>query len=101
MIVSVTDDPVSDNNGTYVLNDSDGSLLNNWDKVASTTVTNLVYSGNTLTLTMSDGSEHTVTIDTAASSTTTATGQVGASSVARTIGGFGSGILTFTSETGG
>lgn len=79
MIVSVTDD--SDNNGTYVLNDADGSLLNNWSKIASTTVTDLDYTGNLLTLTMSDGSTVTATINTTGSSVTAPTGQTGASTV--------------------
>ena len=80
MIVSVTDD-TDDNNGTYVLNDADGSLLNNWSKIASTTVTDLDYTGNLLTLTMSDGSTVTAIINTSQSSVTAPSGEVGVSTV--------------------
>lgn len=98
MIVSVTDD-TGDNNGTYVLNDTDGSLLNNWTKIASTTVTNLDYTGNLLTLTMSDGSTVSTTINTGSSSVTTPTGQTGASSVNTSINNV-AGTLSFTSTSG-
>ena len=97
MIVSVTDD-TADNNGTYVLNDTDGSILDNWAKVAGTTVTDLDYTGNLLTITMSDGSTHTTVINTAASSTTAPTGQVGASSVNTSINSV-VGTLTFKSAS--
>ena len=98
MIVSVTDD-IDDNNGTYVLNDTDGSLLNNWSKIASTTVDSLDYTGNLLTLTMSDGSTVSTVINTASSSVTTPTGQTGASSVNTSINNV-AGTLTFTSTSG-
>jgi len=98
MIVSVTDD-TDNNNGTYALNDTDGSLLNNWSKIASTTVTDLDYTGNLLTLTMSDGSTVTAVINTAGSSVTAPTGQTGASSVDTSIDSV-SGTLKFTSTSG-
>ena len=101
MIVSVTDD--GDNNGTYVLNDADGSLLNNWSKIASTTVTDLDYTGNLLTLTMSDGSTVTATINTTGSSVTAPTGQTGASTVntSLTINNVPTaGLLKFNSSSG-
>ena len=98
MIVSVTDD-TDDNNGTYVLNDTDGSSLNNWSKIASTTVTDLDYTGNLLTLTMSDGSTVTTVINTAQSSVTAPTGETGASSVNTSINNV-AGTLTFTSTSG-
>ena len=97
MIVSVTDD-TADNNGTYVLNDADGSVADNWGKVAGTTVTDLDYSGNLLTITMSDGSVHTTVINTASSSTTTPTGQPGASSLETSINSV-AGTLSFSSRS--
>lgn len=98
MIVSVTDDLDSDN-GTYVLTDSDGSSLDNWEKIASTTVTSLTYEGNLLTLTMSDGTSHTATINTAGSSVTTPTGEAGVSTVSTSINNV-AGTLSFTSSSG-
>ena len=98
MIVSVTDD-TEDNNGTYVLGDADGSTLDNWSKIASTTVTDLDYTGNLLTLTMSDGSTVSTVINTAGSSVTTPTGQTGASSVVTSINNV-AGTLNFTSTSG-
>lgn len=98
MIVSVTDD-ISDNNGTYVLQDADGSVLANWEKIASNTVTNLTYVGNLLTLTLSDGSTFTATINTAGSSVTTPTGQVGTSTVSTSLNNV-AGTLSFTSTSG-
>lgn len=102
MIVSVTDDPTSDNNGTYVLNEDDGSILANWSKIASTTITNLEYTGNLLTITMSDGTTHSTVINTVASSTTAPTGAIGSSSVTTSIVRDNvnvSGTLSFTSTT--
>lgn len=97
MIVSVTDD-TADNNGTYVLNDTDGSTLDNWAKVAGTTVTDLDYTGNLLTITMSDGSIHTTVINTAASSTTAPTGESGVSSVTTSLNAI-PGTLSFSSRS--
>ena len=97
MIVSVTDD-TTDNNGTYVLNDTDGGVLANWSKVAGTTVTNLDYSGNLLTITMSDGSIHTTVINTAASSSSAPTGETGSASLETSINSV-SGTLSFNSTS--
>ena len=101
MIVSVTDD--GDNNGTYVLNNADGSLLENWSKIASTTVTSLDYTGNLLTLTMSDGSTVTTTINTSQSSVTEPSGEVGASTVNTSLkinNNLVAGLLKFNSFSG-
>ena len=98
MIVSVTDDS-EENNGTYVLENADGSVLDNWSKIASTTVETMNYTGNLLTLTMSDGSVVSTVINTAGSSVTTPTGQTGASSVVTSINNV-SGTLNFTSTSG-
>jgi len=98
MIVSVTDDTPA-NSGTYVLDDADGSVLDNWSKLASTTVSSLSYEGNLLTITMSDGSTATTTIDTAGSSVTTPTGVPGASSLSTSIGNK-VGTLSFNSSSG-
>ena len=97
MIVSVTDD-TTDNNGTYVLNDTDGSVLANWSKVAGTTVTDLDYSGNLLTITMSDGSIHTTVINTASSSSSAPTGETGSASLETSINSV-SGTLSFNSTS--
>ena len=98
MIVSVTDDSEA-NNGTYVLEDADGSVLTNWSKIASTTVDSMNYSGNLLTLTMSDGSTVSTVINTAGSSVTTPSGQTGASSVVTSINSV-AGTLNFKSTSG-
>ena len=98
MIVSVTDD-TGDNNGTYVLNDTDGSVLSNWEKISSTTVTNLVYQGNLLTLTMSDGTTLSTVINTAGSSVTAPTGETGVSTVTTSINNK-VGTLSFKSTSG-
>ena len=96
MIVSVTDD-TNDNNGTYVLNDENGTLLSNWEKIASTTVTDLAFAGNLLTLTMSDGTSLTATITPAAASAPT--GQTGSSSILTSRNG-SVGTLGFSSSSG-
>jgi len=93
MIVSVTDDS-NDNNGTYTLNDTDGSVLLNWSKIASTTVESMVYSGSILTLTMSDGATLTTTISSAAAPS----GAPGASSATTVVGGT-SGTISFISAS--
>lgn len=96
MIVSVTDD-TEENNGTYVLNDTDGTVLDNWDKVASTTITDMTYESDLLVITMSDGSTHQVTISSAAAASTP-TGGVGASSVDTSIDNV-AGTLSFISRS--
>ena len=98
MIVSVTDD-TADNNGTYVLNETDGSVASNWGKISGTTVSSINYAGSTLTLTMSDGSTLTTTIVTSSSSVTAPTGEPGASSVQTTLNSV-AGTLTFNSVSG-
>ena len=95
MIVSVTDDS-NDNNGTYTLNDSDGSVLANWTKIASTTVETMTYVGSLLTLTMSDGTTFTATISSA--SAAAPSGAPGASSATTIVGG-AAGTLSFTSAS--
>lgn len=60
MIVSVTDD--GSDTGTYVLTGDDGSQASSWEPLASTTVTSMAFSDQTLTLTMSDGTTLTAQI---------------------------------------
>lgn len=60
MIVSVTDD--GDDTGTYVLTGEDGTVSSSWEPLASSTVTSLQFSNQTLTLTLSDGTSLTAQI---------------------------------------
>ena len=97
MIVSVTDD-TEENNGTYVLNDTDGSVLDNWGKVSSKEATNLDYTDSTLTLTLSDGSTLTTEIVAAVGTPPTPEGVPGSSETPATVEGT-QGTLSFNSRS--